>query len=100
MAFGLLLLITSHYTRQLLGASKAIEQAGAERMRVYKLASLVQRLPGSNAGKEAEIIRVEIVQLERVLEGLRFGTLEHGAVADISPNLSTHMQKVQDRWSI
>lgn len=100
VAFGLLLLITSHYTRQLIGASKAIEQAGAERMRVYKLASLVQRLPGSNAGKEAEIIRAEIVQLERVLEGLRFGTLEHGAVADISPKLSTQMQKVQDRWSI
>lgn len=99
VAFGLLLLITSHYTRQLIGTSKAIEQAGAERMRVYKLASLIQRLPGSGSGEEAARIRAEIVELERVLEGLRFGTLEHGAVADISPKLSAHMREVQDRWS-
>ncbi|ALA60914.1 sensor histidine kinase [Nitrospira moscoviensis] len=100
LAFGVLLLITSHLTRQLIGTSKAIEQAGAERMRVYKLAALIQRLPGSDTGREAERIRADIVELERVLEGLRFGTIEHGAVADISPALSTRMQKVQDRWSI
>lgn len=100
LAFGLLLLITSHLTRQLIGTSKAIEQAGAERMRVYKLASLIQRLPGSHATNETERVRAEVVELERVLEGLRFGTIEHGAVSDISPALSTQMQKVQDRWSI
>ncbi|MDP1767533.1 MAG: ATP-binding protein [Nitrospirota bacterium] len=99
VAFGLLLLITSHYTRQLIGTSKAIEQAGAERMRAYKLASLVQRLPGSLAGKEAALIREDILELERVLEGLRFGTPEHDAVGDINPHLSAQMQKVQDRWS-
>lgn len=42
VAFGLLLLITSHHTRQLIGTSKAIEQAGAERMRVYKWRFRVQ----------------------------------------------------------
>jgi len=100
LAFGLLLLITSHLTRQLIGTSKVIEQAGAERMRVYRLASLIQQLSGSQEGREAERIRAEIVELERVLEGLRFGTAEHGSVSDISPTLSTQMQRVQDRWSI
>ena len=97
LAFGLLLLVTSHLARQLLGTSKAIEQAGAERMRAYKLASLVQQLPGTGSGKQADEIRAEIQELERVLEALRFGAVEHGAV---TPALSTQMQKVQDRWSI
>lgn len=100
MAFGLFLLATSNLTQQLMGMSKAIEQAGAERMRMYKLASLIQQLPGSGSGKEAELIRGEVMQLERVLEGLRFGTLEHGAVAEITPTLSNQMQRFQDRWSI
>ncbi|ULA64478.1 MAG: Putative Histidine kinase [Nitrospira sp.] len=100
LAFGLILLTTSSLTQQLMGMGKAIEQAGAERMGLYRLASLIQRLPGTGSGKEAELIRAEVVQLERVLAGLRFGTLEHGAVADINPKLSSQMQHVQDRWSI
>lgn len=99
VTFGLLLLTTSHLTRHLMGTSKAIEQAGAERMRVYKLASLIQRLPGPASEKEAELIRAVMMESERVLEGLRVGTLEHGSVADISAELSMQMDKVQERWS-
>ncbi len=100
LAFGLLLFVTSFFTGQLMGTSKAIEEAGAERMRVFKLAALVQQLPGSAAGREAERIREEIVELERVWQQLRFGTDEYGSVAEISTKLSTQMQKAQDQWSI
>lgn len=100
LAFGLLLFVTSHLTRQLIGTSKAIEEAGAERMRVYKLASLVQQFSGSVAGKEADRIRDEILELERVWQRLRFGTEDYGSVAEINTKLSTQMQKAQDQWAI
>jgi signal transduction histidine kinase/HAMP domain-containing protein len=100
LSFGLLLLTTSALTRQLIGTTKAIEQAAAQSMRLYKLASLVQRLPGSASGKEAEAIRAEVVMLERVLEALRFGTGDHGSVISMGSEISAHMQKVHDRWSI
>ncbi len=99
MAFGLLLLITSHLTGQLSGMSKAIEQAGAERMRVYKLASLIQRLSGSVTGPQEDVIRNEMAELERVLEGLRFGTREDGSVSGLGSKLSERMEVLHRRWS-
>ena len=41
------LITASNLSGQLTGASKAIEQAGTERMRIYKLASLVERFTPS-----------------------------------------------------
>jgi signal transduction histidine kinase len=99
VAFGLLLLITSHLTRQLSGMSKAIEQAGAERMRVYKLASLIQRLSGSLTGPQEAVIRNEMAELERVLEGLRFGTRQDGSVSGLGSKLSMRMEALHRRWS-
>lgn len=84
-------------TRQLTGVSKAIEQAGTERMRIYKLASMLERSPPSEQNRAA--IREEISHFERVVEGLRFGTPKHGAVAANNPVLSAQLQALQDRWS-
>jgi signal transduction histidine kinase/HAMP domain-containing protein len=100
LAFSLLLLITSSLTRQLSGMSKAVEQAGAERMRVYKLASLIQRLSGPASGQQENLIRAEIVELERVLEGLRFGTPEHGSLAGFNSKFSGQMDAIHRHWSI
>ena len=100
LIFGTFLLTTSNLTKQLIGTSKAIEQAGTERMRVYKLASLVQQLSGDSSKQISEIIRADIAQWERVLEGLRYGTLERGPVGGISATLSGPLQELQDRWSM
>ena len=100
LTFGTVLLATSKLTGQLIGTSKRIEQAGTERMRIYKLASLVQQLSGPDAELRKELIRGEIAQWERVLDGLRFGNADQGPVAGISPALSTQLQEIQDRWSM
>jgi two-component system, NarL family, nitrate/nitrite sensor histidine kinase NarX len=97
LTFGIFLLTTSNLTKQLIGTSKAIEQAGTERMRIYKLASLIQQLTPSSEN-ERELIRNEIAQFERVMEGLRNGTPRHGSVATLSPMLSVQLQALQDRW--
>src|SRR5690349_11667031 len=75
---GTFLLTTSNLTKQLSGVSKSIEQAGTERMRIYKLASVLQQLaPTSQKGRES--IHKEIEQFERVVEGLRSGTPQYGS---------------------
>jgi len=97
LTFGIFLLTTSNLSKQLIGTSKAIEQAGTERMRIYKLASLIQQLTPFSEN-ERELIRNEIAQFERVMEGLRNGTPQHGSVAALSPMLSVQLQALQDRW--
>lgn len=99
LTFATFLLTTSNLSKQLIGMSKEIEQAGTERMRIYKLASLLQQLTPSSEN-ERELIRKEMAQFERVVEGLHHGTSLHGSVAAISPMLSTQLQGLQDRWSL
>ncbi len=97
LTFAIFLATTSNLTKQLIGTSKAIEQAGTERMRIYKLASLIQQLAPSSEN-ERELIRKEIARFERVVEGLRVGTPQHGSVAALNPMLSVQLQALQDRW--
>ncbi len=87
----------SNLTGQLTGVSKAIEQAGTERMRIYKLASLLERFTPSEQNRAA--IRAEMSHFERVVEGLRYGTPQHGPVAANDPPLSSQLQALQDRWA-
>jgi len=97
LVFAVFLLTTFKLTKQLVGTSKAIEQAGTERMRIYKLASLIQQLtPASKI--ERELIRNEIVRFEQVMKGLRIGTSEHGSVDSLSPMLSVELETLEDRW--
>jgi len=97
---GAFLFAASNLTGQLIGVSKAIEQAGTERMRVYKLASMIQGLPLSPSQGERDAIRMEISRFERVVEGLRFGTPEHSSVAVINPPLAAQLQALQERWEL
>ena len=98
LTVGTFLLSTSNLTGQLIGVSKAIEQAGTERMRIYKLASMIQQL-ASSSDTERESIRKEIGQFERVVEALRFGTPQYGSVETFNPELASQLQGLQDQWS-
>ena len=100
LTVGTFLVTQSHLTGQLTGVSKAIEQAGTERMRIYRLASLIQRLSPSSSEAERQAIRDEIAHFERVVEGLRFGTPQHGSVVSHNPLLAVQLQALQDRWSM
>ena len=44
VTYTVFLLITSNMTGHLLGMSSAIDQAATERMRIYKLASMLQEI--------------------------------------------------------
>ena len=100
LTVGTFLVTQSHLTGQLTGVSKAIEQAGTERMRIYRLASLIQRLSPSSSEVERQAIRDEIAYFERVVEALRFGTPQHGSVVSHNPLLAVQLQALQDRWSM
>jgi signal transduction histidine kinase len=91
------LITASNLSGQLTGASKAIEQAGTERMRIYKLASLLNRSTASQENRTA--IREEMNHFERVVEGLRFGTAQHGAVAANNSVLAIQLEALHMRWS-
>jgi signal transduction histidine kinase/HAMP domain-containing protein len=93
------LITASNLSGQLTGVSKAIEQAGTERMRIYKLGSLIQRLSPSSSQQERQVIREEITRFESVVEHLGSGTSYHGAFTD-NPLLALELQQLQDRWSM
>lgn len=99
LIFGAYLWVTSEQTARIVGMRKVIEEVETERTRVYKLATLIQELPGSISGNEAELIQREIVQWERVLHGLQAGTKDHRPLDQISPEISQRVQDLQQQWS-
>ena len=92
------LITASNLSGQLTGVSKAIEQASTERMRIYKIASLLERFPLSDGRRAA--VREEMNRFERVVEGLRFGTPQHGSVVAKNPLVSVQLDALQARWSL
>jgi signal transduction histidine kinase len=93
------LITASNLSGQLTGVSKAIEQAGTERMRIYKLASLIQRLSPSSSEPERAAIREEIARFETVIEGLDFGALHQNTFTN-NPVLAIELQELKARWSL
>src|SRR5678815_2813250 len=65
LVFGVLLLVNSHLTQQLIGASAAINHAGSQRMRVYRLGFLLNRTEPKSAVFRDVVLR-EIDELEHV----------------------------------
>ena len=100
VTYTVFLLITSSMTGHLLGMSSAIGQAGTERMRIYTLASMLQQMQAVPTDSERKLVQMEILQWERVLKGLRFGTEDHASLAAMEPRLAQQLQEVQDRWSL
>ena len=98
LTVGTYLVTASTLTGQLTGVSKAIEQAGAERMRIYKLASLIQGLSPSSPERERAAIREEISRFERVIDGLDFDAPQHNTFTN-NPLLAVELQQLKERWS-
>jgi signal transduction histidine kinase/HAMP domain-containing protein len=99
LTVGTYLVTASNLTGQLTGVSKAIEQAGTERMRIYKLASLIQGLSPSSSERQRAAIREEIARFESVIDVLYSDTPQHNTFAS-NPLLAVELQQLRDRWSI
>ena len=99
MLFGAALATNAYLTRELIGASAAINHAGAQRMRVYKLAYLMRE-----AGKNGptligrQVLIEEMNDLERVLSGLQQGDQGLGLGAETDPVLLKKLQEILDEW--
>jgi signal transduction histidine kinase/HAMP domain-containing protein len=95
------LLTTWHLAGQLIGTSAAINEAGGQRMRVYKLALLLSQLhdPAMRQTTRAAM-REEIQKWNQVLEGLQYGNASHNAIASANPELVRQLQTVKDRWEL
>jgi signal transduction histidine kinase/HAMP domain-containing protein len=91
------LIAASNLSGQLTGVSKAIEQAGTERMRIYKIASLLKGFRTSD--QERAAIREEMSHFERVMEGLRFGSPHHRSIGTFNSHIATQLDALQSRWS-
>jgi signal transduction histidine kinase len=96
LIYSVFLFTTSHMTSQLIGVSAAIDEAGAQRMRVYKIGLLVTA--ASLTERDRQAIRNEQDRWEAVWTGLRFGTEAHGPVANMAPSVSLRLQDVHDTW--
>lgn len=96
LVYSVFLLTTSHMTRQLIGISTAINEAGTERMRVYKIGLLVRDAVLTEDDRRA--VRDELDRWLAVWNGLRFGTEAHGPVAALAPAIGRALQDVHDTW--
>lgn len=96
---GVLLLVSSYQTTQLMGTSSAINLAGMQRARAYKLAALIQQLQDqSNSDVTRASIVEEINVWKRALSGLELETLPHQGDRSLMPTVEPRLQEVQDRW--
>ena len=99
LTVGTYLVAASKLTGQLTGVSKAIEQAGTERMRIYKLASLIQRLSPSSSERERAAIQEEIARFESVIQDLDFDASQHNTFTN-NPLLAVELKQLKARWSM
>ncbi len=96
LIYSVFLFTTSHMTRQLIGVSTAIDEAGAQRMRVYKMGLLITARELTE--KDRQAVRDERDRWLAVWNGLRFGTEAHGPVAHMAPAIGLRLQDVHDTW--
>ena len=98
LIFGVLLLINSYLTQQLIGASSAINHAGSQRMRVYRLAFLMNHSePRSTVVRD--LLRREIEELEHVLSGLRQGDSGYGLWKESDPHILGPLMRIEAEWT-
>lgn len=98
--FSVFLLYNFYLTGTLVGTGTAINRAGSERMRIYHLAYLIERLKASPLQKHA--IRNQLVDemtaFERYLAELHLGTDEYPPLGEISPLATEKLENVQRTW--
>lgn len=98
--FSLFLLYNFYLTGTLVGTGTAINRAGSERMRIYHISYLVERMNESSLSGHALTRQIadEMTAFERYLEELRLGTDEYAALGEISPLASKKLEEVQRTW--
>lgn len=92
--------ISSYVTKQMMGTNSAITVVGAQRARVYKIASLLQQLHGSAVTpQERTSILHEIDQWKRALESLEFMPQVMQPLKDVTPEVNQRLGEMQSLWS-
>lgn len=100
LVFGTLLIANAYLTKQLVGASAAVNYAGTQRMRVYKLAHLML-MQGTDgpAPVERQALLQEVREMERVFQGLQDGDAELGLVGETDPEIRRRIQRLKNIWT-
>lgn len=84
---------------QLEGSSAAINDAGSERMRSYRIAFLLQQLTGDNApGIGAQDVRREVEDFDRILAGLRRGDPARPLFLPDDRAVEARMRSLEKQW--
>jgi signal transduction histidine kinase/HAMP domain-containing protein len=100
LVFGTLLIANAYLTRQLIGASAAINYAGTQRMRVYRLAHLMRVLaPQGTTQEDRNMLAREMDELERVLAGLENGDAKLGLVGETDPEIRGRIERLRNGWT-
>lgn len=96
---GALLMVSSYQTTQLMGTSSAINLAGMQRARAYKLAALIQQLhhPPNSSATRATILD-EIKLWTRAMNSLGLEVLRHQRDRRSMPAVEPRLREVQHRW--
>ncbi len=101
LVFVTLMLVNAYLTRQLIGASAAINQTGIQRMRVYKLAHLLRQLPPQGpAESERAVLLQELAELDAALLGLLDGDPSRGLLGESEPEVRRRIQGIRDEWLV
>lgn len=100
LVYSLFLIVTTSLTAQLIGVSTAINQAGTERMRIYRIGLLMLELDHTpRPSSDGEAILQERARWEDVLEELRSGYASQGPLGMINPSILQKIQELRQRWA-
>jgi signal transduction histidine kinase len=97
LIYSVFLVTTVYMTSQLIGVSTAVDEAGAQRMRVYRIGLLITSAGRTEQDRQA--VRDERDRWVAVWNGLRSGTESHGPVAEMAPAAGLRMQDVDRTWT-
>lgn len=97
---GALLLASSYQTTQLMGTSAAVNLAGMQRARAYKLGALVQRLqnPSLSSATRTAVIE-EIARWKRALSSLEGEFSDEPGYGALRPVVIPHLAAVREQWT-
>lgn len=96
----LIILMTLHVGRQLEGGAAAINEAGAERMRTYRIAYLIEKSVNASEQQKAvlEEAREEVRSLEAALDLLEHGDPDRPLFLPRDAHIRETMQALRQQW--
>jgi two-component system nitrate/nitrite sensor histidine kinase NarX len=91
--------MTLYLSWQLEGSSAAINDAGSERMRSYRMAFLLQQLAdGNRTGVTEQDVRLEMLDFERILKELEHGDAARPLFLPRDDAVEQKMRDLQHQW--